>query len=165
MDLRLLSHLHMPEFSKKKIETYYASLGRFVTVWAQVELFVDLLVVILAKPDLPHQLSRKLSIIRKKLKSSQSPHASAIIQLLEEIETLSDTRHDYVHGSIIGQVATRSELTVTLARLLQPRSRPRRTPARITAAQIDRTAGRLHEIGEELLDLVEAVNNDRQIVH
>jgi hypothetical protein len=74
---------------------------------------LDLLVVILAKPDIPHQLSGKLSIIRKKLKGSQSPHVSAITHLLDEIEALSDTRHDYVHGSIIEQVATRSELTVT----------------------------------------------------
>jgi hypothetical protein len=155
----------MTRLSKKKIEIYYAALGRFVTVWAQVELFVDLLVVILAKPDLPHQLSGKLSIIRKKLKGSQSPHASTIMHLLDEIETLSDTRHDYVHGSIIGQVSARSELTVTLARLLQPRNRPRRKPAKITAAQIHHTADRLHEIGRELLDLVEAVNHDRQTVH
>lgn len=89
----------------------------------------------------------------------------AIIHLLDEIEALSDAWHDYVHGSIIGQVGTRSELTVTLARLLQPRSRPRRKPAKITAAQVHHTADRLHEIAWELLDLVDAVNHDRQIVH
>ncbi len=155
----------MTYLRKQRIETYYAALGRFVTLWAEVELFVDLLVVILAKPDLPHQLSGKLSIIRKKLKCSQSPQASAIKHLLDEVERLSDTRHDYIHGSIIGQVATRSELTVTLARLLQPRSRARRKPAKITAAQIHRTGDLLHEIGRELLDLVDAVNRDLHTVH
>jgi hypothetical protein len=155
----------MANLSKRKIEAYYAAIGRFVTVWAEVGLFLDLLVVILAKPDLPHQLSGKLSIIRKKLNRSQSAHAKAILALLDEIEALADTRHDYIHGSVIGQIDTRSELTVTLARLLQPRNRPRRKPAKITAAQIHSTADRLHEIGGELLDLVEEVNHDRQTVH
>jgi hypothetical protein len=155
----------MAKLSKRKVETYYAALGRFVTVWAEVELFLDLLVVILAKPDLPYQLSGKLSIIRKKLNVLQSSYVKAIFVLLDEIEALADTRHDYVHGSIIGQIATRSELTVTLARLLQPRNRPRRKPAKITAAQIHGTTNRLHEIGGQLVDLVEAINHDRRMVH
>jgi hypothetical protein len=155
----------MANLSKRKIEAYYVALGRFVTVWAEVELFVDLLVVILAKPALPHQLSVKVSTIRKKLNGSQLRNAKAIMALLDEIEALSDTRHDYIHGSIIGHALTRTELTVTLARLLQPRKRPRRKPAKITVAQINSTANRLHQIGGELLDLVEAVNHDRQTVH
>lgn len=150
---------------ERKLETYYAALGRFVTVWAEVELFLDLLVVILAKPHLPHQLSGKLSIIRKKLKDSQSPHSKTILALLDEIEALAETRHDYVHGSIVAQIATRSELMVTLARLLQPRTKPRRKPAKITAAQIHSTANRLHDIGGELLALVEAVNHDRKTIY
>ena len=61
----------------------------FVTVWAQVELFLDLLLVILAKPELPHQLSVKLSTIRKKLNGSQLRNAKPIMALLDEIEALS----------------------------------------------------------------------------
>jgi hypothetical protein len=74
--------------------------------------------VILATPDLPHQLSVKFSTIRKKLIGSQLRNANPIMALLDEIEALSATRHDYAHGSIVGQAVMRTELTVTLARLL-----------------------------------------------
>jgi len=146
------------KLSKKKIEAYYIALGRFVTEWAEVEQYLDLLVIILAKPDLPHQLSGKISVIRRKLGASQSPHASAILHLVNEIDALADTRHDYVHGSMIGHMVTRSNLTVTLARLLQPQKKTRRKPANVTAEQITDTADKLYKIGGELLELVAALN-------
>jgi hypothetical protein len=93
------------KLSRKKIEAYYTALGRFVTVWAEVEQYLDLLVIILAKPDVPHQLSEKIAIIRRKL-----PSASAILLLISDIGALADTRHDYVHGSMIGHTVTRSNL-------------------------------------------------------
>jgi hypothetical protein len=155
----------MAKLSKKKVETYYIALGRFVTVWADVEVFLDLLVLILRKDErkLPHQLSRKIAFINRQLKVSQSPHATAIMRLVGEIDGLADTRHDYVHGSMIVHTVTRSNLTVTLARLLQPQKQSRRPPAKVTAEQITDTADRLYKIGDELLELVAAVNAARTV--
>jgi hypothetical protein len=124
---------------------------------------LDLLVIVMAKPDLPHQLSAKTAIVRRKLAASQSPHASAILQLVDDIDALADTRHDYVHGAMIGHAVTRSNLTVTLATLLQPRGKkPRRKPTKVTAEQITDTADRLYRIGGELLELVAAIHDERR---
>jgi hypothetical protein len=148
----------LAKLSKRKIEAYYTALGRFVTVWAEVEQYLDLLMIVMAKPDLPHQLSKKIATVRRKLKASHSPHASAILKLVDDIEALSDTRHDYIHGSIIGHKVTRSNLTITLATFLQPRKKPRRKPTKVTAEQITDTTAQLYKIGGELLELVAAIH-------
>jgi hypothetical protein len=83
---------------------------------------------------------------------------------MDEIDGLADTRHDYVHGSVAGRVIRRSKLTVTLGSLLQPPKKPHRPPVKVTTVQIENLANRLHEIGDELLDLAEAVLHERKTV-
>lgn len=162
----------MAKLTKKKIDAFYAALGRFVSEWAEVEKFLDLIVLVLArkkKPKLPFQLSGKIETIRSELRNSQSPHATTVMRLLDEVEALSETRHDYIHGSVMEHVVTRSTLTVALGRLLQPSHKPRRPLMRVTAAQISTTADRLREIGDALLDLGDALNKEnlshRSTVH
>jgi hypothetical protein len=48
----------MTKLSRKKIEAYYTALGRFVTIWGEVEQYLDLLVIVVAKPDLPRLFRR-----------------------------------------------------------------------------------------------------------
>jgi hypothetical protein len=149
------------KLTKRKLVSFYAAIGRFVLTWAEVETFLDLLVIVLrgSSQSLPHQLSGKLRFVRVALQSeTAAPYARDVLPLIDEIEALADTRHDYVHGSIIAHAIEQSALTVTMGRLLQPPSKPRRKPVAVTMVQITRTADRLHEIGDQLLDLVDRLN-------
>lgn len=144
--------------TQAKLDALYAAIGRFVLTWADVETYLDLLVLKLRtglQDEMPHQLARKIKFARKRLQSLHIPAAGVGLHLLEEIEQLADTRHDYIHGARIGHSFRESKLTVTLGRLLQPPSRPRRKPVKMTAQEIEKTTDRLYDIGGEMLDVLE----------
>jgi hypothetical protein len=126
--------------------------------WAEVETYLDLLVLRLRKPGqtVPHQLAGKIQFIRAALQSERATgYAKEAGKLIDEIGRLANTRHDYVHGSRISFSVERSALHVKLGRLLQPASKPRRKVVQVTAAEIENAADRLYDIGSELLDLLE----------
>jgi hypothetical protein len=154
------------KLTARKIEAFHAAIGRFMLTWASVEVGLDLLVIILSRKSTerlkpPHQLNEKLKLIRRETRALAATYRVEIVRLLVEIDALSATRHDYVHGAVIGQAIERSILTITMARLLQPPKPPRRKPVKITAAQIVDTSNRLHEIGGRLLDLADVMNKQR----
>lgn len=150
------------------IKEFEATIGRFVLAWADMELGLDLLALsvrLIAAPaerkqKLPSQLSTKIEFIRKETRkhSSLGARQAVIDCLLNEIEALSETRHDFVHGAVIDHYLSRSEITVTMARLLQPNKGPRRAPVKVTNDEIEKTSNRIHTLSESLLDLVEALN-------
>jgi hypothetical protein len=148
------------KIAKTKIDALYRALGRFILTWAEVELYLDLLVLVLrdGEKTLPHTLGSKIKFARKNLQPLKSSHAKVSLRLIGEIEQLANTRHDYIHGARIGFVLSRSELSVTLGRFLQPPSLPRRTPIKVTAANIEETSNRLYAIGGELLDALDGFN-------
>jgi len=147
------------KLTKSKRDAFYAAIGRFVLTWAEVEVYLDLLVLKLRDPteDVSHQLSAKIQFIRKTLRSKSTSGAMNILRLISEIEKLSDTRHDYVQGARIKLSFERSELSVTLGRLLQPRSQLRKNPVRVTATEIEKVTDQLDALGGELLDALETL--------
>jgi hypothetical protein len=148
------------KLTPSKIRSFHAAIGRFVLTWAEVETYLDLLVLKLRKPDqkLPHQLAGKIQFIRAALQTERGRgYEKEASKMIDEIEGLADTRHDYVHGSRIGFSVERSVLHVKLGRLLQPTSKPRRKAVQVTAAEIENTTSRLYEVGGELLDLLESM--------
>lgn len=153
------------KLTPSKIKAFNAAIGRFVLEWASVEVGIDLLVMILAREsepkELDHEIGRKLKFIERRIQNVTWT-ATAINEtkeLIQELRKLVPTRHDYVHGAIIGYALTRSKLTVTLGRLLQPPKGERRKPAKVTETILDATSDRLRKIGDRLLDLAEPANH------
>jgi hypothetical protein len=109
-------------------EEFYAAIGRFVLTWADLEICLDLVLLnarsrheaTQRQSKLPHQFAEKIPLIRSETKELVSAQKAAISDLLDEIWSYADTRHDFVHGAIIGHYIEQSVITATLARLLQP---------------------------------------------
>ena len=78
-----------------------------------------------------------------------------MLRLLPLIESLSDTRHDYVHGAALEYAIDKSILSVTMGRLLQPTKKPRRRTIRVTTSSLARCTNQLQAISDQLLDLAE----------
>jgi hypothetical protein len=156
---RSISDLMANKLTQKKIDAFHAAIGRFALTWAEVETYLDLLVLKLRKPPkgVSHQLSAKIKFVRDALKDESAPFAKTALRVIAEIEKLADTRHDYIHGGRIGHSVERHTLSMTLGRLLQPRWQDHRPPVRVTAADVEKVTDRLYEIGGELLDLLETL--------
>ena len=155
------------KLTEKKIDKFHASIGRFVLTWAEVELDLDLLVLIVRRLSLRsdieprHELSEKIKFIRSEGATNPllSPFRSIIERATNEIRLLSDTRHDYVHGAAFKYAIEREILDAAMWKLLQPSKKPNRPPVKVTASLVDKTADRLDVIGGKLLDLAEAINH------
>ena len=151
--------------TKTKVDALYTAIGKFVVAWATMEVCIDtsMLLTHSPKPKLAHQLSEKTKLVRQRLIPQLSePLARETLRLVDEIDALADTRYDYVHGAIIGHTFKRSNLTVTLGRLLKPPKNAARPSAKVTALQISRTADRLLEIYGQMLDLAGNIIEDHQ---
>jgi hypothetical protein len=146
-------------------EEFHAAIGRFVLEWAGMEVSLDLLLLAARlsreatqrTPKLPHQFAEKIALIRSEIKELDSAYWAEISVLLDEISSYADTRHDFVHGSIIGHYIEQGVVTATLGRLLQPQRRPRRKPVKVTAREITETSDRIGGFGDRLLDIAEAL--------
>ncbi len=161
----------MREINWRNIASFQRAIGRFVLSWADLELRLDLLALtirLIESPDqrasaLPHQLKDKLRYVRGKVEALEAlqEHRTGIIEILDQIKDLSDTRHDFVHGAAI-EYHTGSSTTVTLARLLQPSIGPRRKPTKVTVGQVNATSDRVRSLGGNLLDFAETINRTNQ---
>jgi hypothetical protein len=146
-------------------EEFYAAIGRFVFVWAGLETCLDLLLLMLIpegeiadrRAKLPHQLGGKIALIRSEIKNLPNAQQIVITEALDEISAYADTRHDFVHGSVISHFVEQGAITVTLGRLLQPSRRPRRKPVTVTPPEINAISDRIDALGDRLLDLAEAL--------
>ncbi len=152
---------------KARFKAFYAAIGRFVLSWADLEIGLDLLVLIMRSMEedhhdkkLPHNLEPKIAFVRcraDKLKSLNAQR-SDIIKILDEIASLADTRHAFVHGAVIKSYVERSAISATITRLLQPKNRPRRKPVKVTTAEINKISNSVRALSERLLDMAEAIN-------
>jgi hypothetical protein len=103
-------------FIVRKHEAFYAAIGRFVIFWSHLEICLDLLVLELAAAStetpkkVPHQLADKIKFIRRKINAlpALKVFKPTIEPLLDEIDTVSDTRHDYVHSATIADLPKRT---------------------------------------------------------
>ena len=151
------------------LNEFYTAIGRFALEWAGLEICLDLLLLRIRskreaterKSKLPHQFAEKIAEIRSEAKELDSAHRAAITDLLDEISSYAETRHDFVHGGIIDHYIEQGIITATLARLLQPPRRPRRKPVKVTAPQITEISDRIHGLGDRLLDIAGAPTGQR----
>jgi hypothetical protein len=150
------------KLSEKTIDGFHASIGRFVLTLAEVELGMDLLLIIVRSDIKPrHELSEKIRFLRSEGATNPilSAYRSIIERVIDEIESLSNTRHDYVHGASFKYAIEKQILNIATWGLLQPSKAPRRSPIKVTASLVDKTADQLEVIGGKLLDLAEAINH------
>jgi hypothetical protein len=151
-------------------EEFYAAVGRFVFEWAGMEFCLDLLLLagrsrrkaIERKPKLPHQFAAKIALIRSETKELGSADRATISDLLDEILSYADTRHDFVHGAVIDHYIEQGIITATLHRLLQPQHQPLRKPVKVTAREITEISDRIRGFGDRLLDLADELLDERR---
>jgi hypothetical protein len=151
-----------------KVEKFYSALGRFLVAWADLEVGIDLFVLSVrqnASPTLvgakiPHQLAGKLHFARERIPKLAILQArkAEIATLLDEIDALSDTRHDFVHGAMIEHRIGRISVTATMGRILQPHGKNRRKPIKVTTKQITETADSVHQLADRMFDLVQELD-------
>jgi hypothetical protein len=146
-----------------KLESYYAALGRFVAAWADTETCLDLVVLASRPRRLFIQLSEKTRFIREVVAPKLSEAlAKEALRLMDGIDAIAETRHDFVHGGLVSHTFKRSRLIVTLGRLVQPPRKPRRAPAKVTAVQLKTSAEKVRDLGDLLLDLTQAILREQR---
>jgi hypothetical protein len=153
--------------AQKKIHEFHAALGRFVLAWTDLEFGLDTLVVEtwrLCTPEsrpkkFDHQLDKKLKFVRQRVKTTDAlkPREPQITLLLDEIDALVATRHDYVHNAALQHRIGKESITVWMGRWLQPENKPRRDPVTVTTKQMDETADKIVGLGTRMDDLIEAL--------
>jgi hypothetical protein len=136
-------------------EEFYLALGRFMYEWGHLEIVLDLLLLQTsegkrqADKPLPHQLNVKINLIRVYIRGTDQE--AEISAALDGVCADAQTRHDFVHGGVLHHRIDAGEITVTLARLLQPNRAPhRRKPVVITPAEITAAADRVSELADQL---------------
>jgi hypothetical protein len=142
------------------------AVGRFVLTWAEMEGYLDLLILVLwrnPRPpgEIPHALSEKIKFV-KKLAPTYAGVAPELDTILIQIANHALKRHDYIHGAAVSHTIDERRLTVTFARLLQPPKKPRRKPVKTTIEEIDQLSDDVYELAGRLLDAAEAVHNFRR---
>jgi hypothetical protein len=150
------------ESDMNKVQAFHAAVGRFIVAWADLEHGLDFLVLISARAPgrlsgkVPHQLSGKISFIRERVDviAHLQEHKTEVIALLDDVQGLGQTRHDFVHGAAI-QHFSRMSSNVTFTRLLQPPKQERRPDTMVSIAEIVKTADRVHELGNKVWDFLE----------
>jgi hypothetical protein len=151
--------------NSEELHDFYAAVGRFAVKWATLESELDLLILKTrfhqAPADRPareqHQLSAKIHRARDQFNClpALAPMRSGIDSLLDEIERLSPTRHDVVHGAVF-----EGPSSFLLASLLQPKG-PRRPARRVTTKEVEELADEVWALAGRLLDLLEALPKGR----
>jgi hypothetical protein len=148
-----------------ELRSFYAAIGRFILMWADVENYLDLFVLMIRKPTdhrLPHQLAGKIKFVRDRLQFEQTANAPEALKIIDEIDGLANTRHDYIHGGRIGHSIEGAVLFMKLGRWLQPPNRPRRKTVQVSAAEVEEITDRLRELGSKMLDLLERTSQNRR---
>jgi hypothetical protein len=144
-----------------KVQAFHAAVGQFIVAWADLEHGLDFLALLSARAsgqpsgNMPHQLSRKICFIRQRVDAIAhlQEHEAGIIALLDEVQALCPTRHDFVHGAAI-QHFGRMSSNVTFTRLLRPRKQELRPETMVSIAEIVKVAERVHKLGNQVWDLL-----------
>jgi hypothetical protein len=151
------------ESDMNKIQAFHAAVGQFVVAWADLEQGLDFLALFSARTPgprsgkVPRQLAPKVCFIRQGVDAIPHlrEHKVGIIALLDEVQSLGQTRHDFVHGAAMRHFGRMSS-HVTFTRLLQPPKQELRPEITVSIAEISKTADRVHELGNEVWDLLDS---------
>jgi hypothetical protein len=150
-------------------QEFFAAIGRFAVTWAGLEFCLDLLLLSIMsrhgnsqqEVKFPYQLRDKIALARSKIADFDSDHRAAISELLNEIWSYADNRHDFIQGGMVNYYIEEGVITATLWRLLQPRGRARRKPVKVTALEITLTSDRIHSLGDRLLNIAQTLLQKR----
>jgi hypothetical protein len=144
---------------------FYEELGKFAAIWASMEAAIDILAIVTAraaeKPP-PHNLDPKINFIRKHVPiHATAETAKKLIDTLDRIAALAETRHTLIHGAAFAEERNGVSFVVKFGTLLQPRNKTRRPTVAFTAEQIKELTNRVFDLQGELLDFAEAVRDQR----
>jgi hypothetical protein len=148
-----------------KEQAFHAAVGMFVVSWGDLEHGLDFLVLLIRRSSparrhqkAPRQLSGKIDFIKEQIDSLAD--SNECTNLLDEIETLAETRHDLIHGAAMIRRFDRNKPAVaTFVRLFSRYQRPDRT---MTTAEIIGIAERVGRLGDRVWNMVETVASQLQ---
>jgi len=140
-----------------KEQAFYAAVGMFAISWGDMEYGLDLLAHLIRRlspaqqsQKVPQQLCRKIDFIKERIDSLADVNECA--NLLDQIKTLAETRHDLIHGAaIIRRFDRNKPAKVTFNRLFSRRRRPDRT---MITEEIIGIAERVGRLGDRVWDMV-----------
>jgi hypothetical protein len=145
----------MGDYTSAEDEELFGAIGRFVISWAHLELGLDCMVqashVALGGKEIernaPRALNRKLGYLRAVFKRLTVPEKAVQphLELLDQIEAASETRHDIVHGATIEMVERSGE--VTLLRLLRKGDDLTQHKRSLTTEDILKAANEVQRLG------------------
>lgn len=147
-------------------EEFSASVGTFILSWAELELWVDLIVLkishLVTKPsgNLKHQWSEKFQFVNKHSHLIQDQVLSnKLRQQMLKANKLVDDRHDFIHAAAVERIIRKNSLNVTFARLLQPNKKDRRLPRQVSAEDIDNLTNKIQQVVDELVEIASSLSS------
>jgi hypothetical protein len=157
------SDLAMSNYTSIRDEQFFGALGRLAISWGHIEFGIDAFVALLHWKFGGHQLEKvvpwglkdKLDYIRKYFrKHYPSYHGTTIVcQLMVEIATASENRHDLIHGFILEQPEGAGE--AKLIRLLRVKDgKFREKKIHVTTATVLKHAVDAGNLGSRLSSMV-----------
>ena len=158
----------MLTFTSKADEEFFGAFGRVAITWSQIEFGIDVLVMTLhwrmggqhtIERVAPWSISRKLDYVKRYYrKHHPTYHGTHIIcQLMDDISSASDIRHDLLHGFIIEHAQGTSE--ATLMRFLRDSSGdlPKEKRFDITTSAILQHAANAIKLANKVINLTARV--------
>lgn len=99
-------------YTSKKDEEFFGAIGRLVVSWSSLEMALDAMIDLIHRglggnklePERPRALQRKLNYLRRYFKSLPGMEPSGLagfLLLFKQIEDLSESRHDIIHGAVL----------------------------------------------------------------
>jgi hypothetical protein len=143
-----------------KEQAFYAAVGTFVISWGDMEYGLNFLAHLIRRLSpvqrsqrVPQQLCRKIDFVKERIDALAD--ANEWINLLDQIETIAETRHDLIHGAAIVRRFDRNKpAKVTFDRLFPSRRQPDRT---MTTEEIIEIAERVGRLGDRVWDMIDGI--------
>ncbi len=139
-------------------EAFFAAVGRLTLSWGHLGIALDSMVEIMyhgfggreIEPEMPRQLQRKITFLRKAFK--KLPIGQKAIQgylaLFDQIEAAAQTRHDIIHGAVIEYAERSGE--ATMVRVTRHGERVTKKRFKVTTRSIFKAAIDAQKLGSKV---------------
>lgn len=158
----------MTNYTSQADEALFAAFGRATISWGHIEYALDVFVMILhwrlggqqtVERIIPWSLSRKLDYIKRYFRKHYPsyPATKQICDLMDQISSASESRHDLLHGFVIEHAEGASE--AKLVRLLRDSGGglPRERHITVTTTTVLQNAIDPAKLGAKLIHMVNSL--------
>jgi hypothetical protein len=159
------SNANRRTYTSQADEEFFGAIGRLTISWGHLELGLDCMVEILYRgfggntiyPEMPRQLQRKITFLRKSFR--KLPIGEEAIQgylkFLDQVETAAQTRHDIIHGIVIEQAEHSGE--AVMVRIIRKHDSMKQKRIKVNAKGILESAVEAQHLGKLILQGVNQI--------